>query len=66
MPDQCDVVNSPVLASFNRGDLVPEILGNWVIQTGIIATMTWDEEVSVSVLGFVRWGRLNTFNHPKY
>ena len=25
MRDQCDVVNSPVLPSFNRGDLVSEI-----------------------------------------
>jgi CRP-like cAMP-binding protein len=54
MRDQCAVVNSPVLPSFNRGDLVPEILGNWVIQTGVIRTMTWDGEGSVSVLGL--WG----------
>lgn len=54
MRDRCDVVNLPVLRSFNRGDIVPEILGNWVIQTGVIRTMTWDEEGSVSVLGL--WG----------
>ena len=54
MRDRGDVVNLPVLRSFNRGDVVPEILGNWVIQTGVIRTMTWDEEGSVSVLGL--WG----------
>ena len=52
--DRCDVVNLPVLRSFNRGDVVPEIPGNWVIQTGVIRTMTWDEEGLVSVLGL--WG----------
>ena len=52
--DRCDVVNLPVVRSFNRSDVVPAILGNWVIQTGVIRTMTWDEEGSVSVLGL--WG----------
>ena len=52
--DRCDVINLPVLLSFNRGEVVPETFGNWVIQTGVIRTMTWDEEGSVSVLGL--WG----------
>jgi CRP-like cAMP-binding protein len=52
--DRRDVINLPVLRSFNRGEVVPEIPGNWVIQTGVIRTMTWDEEGSVSVLGL--WG----------
>lgn len=52
--DQCDVINLPILRSFNRGEIVPETLGNWIIQTGVIRTTTWDEEGSVSVLGL--WG----------
>lgn len=53
--DRCDVINFPVLLSFNRGEVLPETLGNWIIQTGVIRTMTWNEEGSVSVLGV--WGR---------
>lgn len=53
--DRSDVIILPVSRSFNRGEVVPETRGNWIIQTGVIRTMTWDEEGSVSVLGM--WGR---------
>ncbi len=40
--------------SFKRGDRLPMISEAWIIQSGVIRSVTWDMEGNVAVLGW--WG----------
>ncbi len=40
--------------SFKRGDRLPNLSEAWVIQSGVVRTVTWDMEGNVAVLGW--WG----------
>lgn len=40
--------------SFKRGDRLPHLPEAWIIQSGIVRTVTWDMEGNVAVLGW--WG----------
>jgi CRP-like cAMP-binding protein len=40
--------------SFQRGERLPSLSESWVIQSGVVRTLTWDMDGNVAVLGW--WG----------
>ncbi len=46
--------NSLEARSFKRGDRLPSLSEAWLIQSGVIRSVTWDMEGNVAVLGW--WG----------
>lgn len=58
-----DNLSIQTTCTYKRRDLIPAAPAElWQIQTGVVRTLTWDDEGNVSVLGF--WGNGDIVGQP--
>ncbi len=64
VPTSSSVPNTSVIQRhFGRGDVLPLLLDNlWRIEQGVVRTLTWNEEGTVSTLGY--WGVQDVVGQP--